>query len=303
MSTRFPQIQLGACLLPWKDDFTLDEPAFRKHIQFAIAQGFQHIYLMGTAGEGYAVTDRQFEQVVSVFYEEMQGEGLHPMVGVISLSMGQILERIRFAHNLGIRHFQISFPSWGALNDAEMMEFFRRVGGEFPEAKFLHYNLPRANRIVAGREYRRIADAVPNLVATKNSTSDYSRVADLMTHAPDLQHCFLENSFAFGCLFGECSLLCSLGLLFPKLTSQLFALGKTCQIAGLMEMHKTVNQVIAGLISHISEKHIDGAYDKMFVWLRDPTFPLRLLPPYQGLSEEEARRARETFESRYKQFV
>jgi len=300
MNTRFPQIELGACLLPWKEDFTLDELAFRKHIQSAISQGFQHLYLMGTAGEGYAVTDRQFEHVVTVFFEEMQGEGLDPMVGVIAISMGQILDRIGLAHKLGIRHFQISLPSWGALDDEEMMEFFRRVGGEFPDAKFLHYNLPRAKRIITGREYRRIADAVPNLVATKNSTSDYARIADLMTHVPDLQHCFLESSFAFGCLWGECSLLCSVGSLFPKLTHQFFALGKNRQLSDLMEMHKTINQIIISLIDHIAEKHIDGAYDKMFVWLRDPTFPRRLLPPYRTLSEEDAQFARNVFESRFK---
>ena len=59
---------------------------------------------------------------------------------------------------------------------------------------------------------------VPNLVATKNSTSDYARVADLMKHAGDLQHFFLEGGFAFGSLLGECSLLCSYDALFPKTT-------------------------------------------------------------------------------------
>ena len=28
--------------------------------------------------------------------------------------------------------------------------------------------------------------------------------------------------------------------------------------------------------------HMDGAYDKLFAALRDPRFPLRLLPPYRG---------------------
>jgi hypothetical protein len=40
-------------------------------------------------------------------------------VGIISLSMGQIIDRIRFAYRVGIRHFQISHPSWGALNDED----------------------------------------------------------------------------------------------------------------------------------------------------------------------------------------
>jgi dihydrodipicolinate synthase/N-acetylneuraminate lyase len=80
---------LTACMLPWKEDFTLDEICLREHIQSTIQAGFQHLYLMGTAGEGYAVTDRQFEQVATIFSEEMHQPGLEPMVGVISLSVNK----------------------------------------------------------------------------------------------------------------------------------------------------------------------------------------------------------------------
>lgn len=299
MPARFPQILLGAALLPWRDDFTLDEELFREHIQSIIQQGFRHIYVMGTAGEGYALTDQQFQQVVRIFHEEMQQPGLHPMVGVISLSMAQVVERIAWAHQLGIRHFQISFPSWGAVTDREMIAFFQSVCGRFPDSQFLHYNLLRAKRILTGSEYRRIADVVPNLVATKNSTSDFARIADLMTQAPELQHVFVENAFALGCLFGECSLLPSYGLLFPALARKHFELGRARQITDLLEVHKQIGQIVPRLFGHISEPRMDGAYDKLYVWLRHPAFPLRLLPPYQGFSDEEAKIARQAFEQHF----
>jgi dihydrodipicolinate synthase/N-acetylneuraminate lyase len=300
MPTRFPQILLGAAMLPWREDFSLDEPLFRAHIRSIVQQGYQHVYLMGTAGEGYALTDRQFQQVVAVFREEMQHPGLQPMVGVISLSMGQIVERIAWSHRLGIRHFQISLPSWGALTDKEMFAFFQGVCGRFPDSQFLHYNLPRTKRVVTGADYRRIASVVPNLAATKNSTSDFARIADLMVQAPDLQHVLVENAFAFGCLFGECSLLPSCGLLFPKMARRHFELGRARQIAELFELHKQISQIVPKLFGHITETHIDGAYDKLFVWLLNPSFPLRLLPPYQGFSEQEAQIAREAFEEHFR---
>ena len=78
--------------------------------------------------------------------------------------------------------FQISLPSWGTLDEAETMLFFQTVCGRFPDCRFLHYNLPRAGRIIRGREYHRIAEAVPNLVATKNSSTDYDRTADLLRY-------------------------------------------------------------------------------------------------------------------------
>ena len=48
------------------------------------------------------------------------------MVGVISLSLGTILDRIERCRAKGVRHFQISLPSWGALGDSELSEFFRQ---------------------------------------------------------------------------------------------------------------------------------------------------------------------------------
>ena len=38
-----------------------------------------------------------------------------------------------------------------------------------------------------------------------------------------------------------------------------------------------------------SQAHMDGAYDKVFAKIHDPDFPLRLLPPYAGLTEDTFR--------------
>ena len=67
MTTRFSQGNLAACVLPWKTDWDLDTEVFQEHLQRTIDLGYVDLYLMGTAGEGYAVSDKQFEQVVRVF--------------------------------------------------------------------------------------------------------------------------------------------------------------------------------------------------------------------------------------------
>jgi len=288
IKTRYPQSKLAACVLPWTDKFRLDVPVFEQHLQETIDGGCQNIYLMGTAGEGYALTDTQFQEVVETFAGLVVKPGLKPQIGVISLSMGQVIERIGFCREQGIRMFQISLPSWGILEEAERMIFFKTVCGSFPDCQFLHYNLPRTKYIVTGSDYRRIADEVPNLVATKNSTSDYARVADLMKHAGDLQHFFLEGGFAFGCLLGECSLLSSYGGLFPKLTWEFFEAGKKGDLKTLFRIHKFLNAAEPVLFGHITRNLIDGAFDKTFVWLKNPKFSNRLLPPYLGLTKEES---------------
>ncbi len=298
---RYPQANLAACMLPWTQDFGLDVPVFERHIQKSIDAGYTRIYLMGTAGEGYALTDKRFEQVVDVFASLTVREDLEPQIGVIGLSMEHIIQRIQTAYDLGIRMFQISLPSWGALNEIEAMLFFKTVCGRLPDCQFLHYNLLRAKRIIRGAEYDRICQQVPNLVATKNSSTDYARTADLMRNAPQLQHFFLEGNFAMGCTLGECSLLCGYGYLFPKTSWQFFEAGVDHDLPELFRITRLLWECTQDLFAHCQREMIDGCYDKTFIWLRDPMFPNRILPPYIGLSEEELRVCRKVFEEKYSQ--
>src|SRR5262249_3270180 len=151
-----------------------------------------------------------------VFLEETRGDEVQAMIGVISLSLPTIIERIARAREMGARRFQISLPSWGALNDAELDCFFRETCGRFPDCEFLHYNLMRTGRIITGVEYGRLAARHPNLVATKNSTTDEARLRSLLTDAPQLQHFITEAGFARAALIGECGFLISVASINPE---------------------------------------------------------------------------------------
>jgi len=296
---RYPRRHLAACELPWTPKFDLDEAVFERHVKSAIDSGHTSFYLMGTAGEGYALSDGQFRMIVEAFAAMSVRDGLDPQVGVISTSMRQVIERVGFAYDKGIRMFQISMPSWGALDESEAMLFFKTVCGTYPDARFLHYNLPRAGRIIRGPEYRRIADNVPNLVATKNSTSDYTRTADLIKHAPDLQHFLLEINYAMGCTVGPCSLLCSFASLYPKTSWRYFEAGLKGDFVEAFRICELFRQACDALAGKAARAMIDGAYDKTFVWLRDPTFPTRLLPPYFGMSRDDLDAVRREFDTNW----
>jgi dihydrodipicolinate synthase/N-acetylneuraminate lyase len=287
VTIRYPQAILISCEVPWDEQENLLEDIFRQEIRHVLGAGFRHLYIFGTAGEGYAVDLPRFRQIAGIFREETNLDGVHAQVGVIALSVAQFQERLTIAYDLGFREFQVSLPSWGPLNDREMLKFFKDVCLPFPGAKFLHYNLPRTKRVLTGLEYRRIADAVPNLAATKNTGTTVNGTMDLLRHAPDLQHFFGEAMFPTGCLHGECSLLSSFGPLFPKRTHELFGYGRTRQWDKLFpfqaEYLRGVEEVIAPLRR---QSLIDGAYDKVLVRLAGVPLPLRLLSPYESFSEE-----------------
>lgn len=297
---RYPQSVLVSCEIPWDEQENLLEAVFRREIQHTL-QHFNHLYIFGTAGEGYAVTTAQFQRIVRIFYEETRGPAVQPMVGVIGLSTANIVERIGFAYETGFRVFQISLPAWGALNNTELLTFFKDVCGAFPQAKFLHYNLPRTKRVLEGPEYRRLIDAIPNLVATKNTGGGLDRAASLMTHAAELQHFFGEANFPHGCLYGECSLLSSFGPMSPHKAWALFEAGRAGNLPAMFTLQKEFHELLVGVLGPLlAEGRIDGAYDKLLVRLGGlEEMPLRLLSPYQGFSEEQYQACKRVLQERF----
>ncbi|MBA2315693.1 MAG: dihydrodipicolinate synthase family protein [Chloroflexi bacterium] len=302
---RYPQGILVACPTPWDDRFELVEELLREEVRRVLAAGFRHCYVFGTGGEGYAVDTRRFRQVVDVFHEETRGSDVSAMVGVIGLSTPQILERLEYAHDVGFRMFQVSLPSWGPLNDIELLRFFSDTCGRFPDSRFLHYNLPRTKRVLGGRDYARLIPEIPNLVATKTTGGGMAAAEELVRDAGDLQHFMGEGNFPHGSMFGECSLLASYAELSPRMTNALFEAGQTRDAAELMRLQHAFQRLGTDLWAQPAPgPHMDGAYDKMLVKLGMlPEFPLRLLSPYQGFTEDDYRACRRLLETDYRAWL
>lgn len=298
--SRYHQTVLATCPCPWDERDRLAEPVFRAAIRKAAAVGITDLYIFGTAGEGHAVDDERFREVVDCFADETLESEIRPMVGVIGLSTGNVVGRLEHAYERGFRTFQISLPSWGAISDREVLRFFTDVCGAFPDAQFMHYNVLRAGRTLTGDDYLRVLDIAPNLVATKNTFGDITHVADLM-RVTDLQHFLGERTFALGSLYGECSLLAAYAWLQPRRSFELFEAGASGDIGTAMSLAKDYQELGTRLLGWLrTEPRMDGFYDKLLVRLGGmDEFPLRLLSPSIGASEEEFDRCKQILASEF----
>lgn len=283
---------LGTVVVPWTERGEFDELTFRRLVA-ALAEGLtRQLYIFGTAGEGYAVTDRQFARIAEAFLAASAEHAVSPMVGIISLSLPTVIERIETVRAMGGRTFQISLPSWGTLNDGELDRFFDETCGRFPDCAFHHYNLRRSGRILTSVEYARLAAAHPNLVGVKASTPDPAVVADLLTLSPRLRFFFTERGYEIARRStDDVGLLISLAAVdftFAQAYVQATPAQRTTMLPAL-------DRMAAGLKAIAAERmHIDGAFDKLIARCAVPDFPLRLLPPYCGPDEADFARFQTT---------
>lgn len=279
-----PPAILATAVVPWTERYEFDETRFRQEVHTIARTLTRHIYIFGTAGEGHAVSEKQFDEITKAFWHAAQESGVSPMVGLISLSLPAIIERIERCRALSFRTFQLSLPSWGALNDRELDAFFAETCGRFPDCQFHHYNLLRTKRLLTSVEYRRLAAAHPNFIAVKSGASDPAIVADLLTVAPRLRYYFTEMGYAIARRTHDVGFLISLASINPA-RAKAFVAGddarRTADVAELTAILATLMKLSANRF------HIDSAYDKMLFRVADRDFPLCLLPPYAGATEED----------------
>lgn len=291
---------LATAVLPWTPRLEFDEMLFRRQVRTLATGLTRHLYVFGTAGEGYAVTDRQFDHVAQVFRDCAGEHGVSPMLGIISLSLPTIIRRIERGHELGYRLFQLSLPSWGALNDRELDTFFAETCGRFADCRFHHYNLLRTKRLLGSAEYARLADAHPNFVAVKAGTSDPAVIADLLKVAPRLRFFFTEIGYIIARRTHDVGLLISLASVNHARAREFVAGDAAQREAALPDF-----EAMIGLVRELAARgyHMDGAFDKMLYRMHDPEFPLRLLPPYATASEADWLYFRDSLPPRWKPAV
>lgn len=286
---RMRPCMLGTVCLPWSSSGEFEEDLFRSAVQKLRSRGQSDLYIFGTAGEGHAVNLHQFKTVSSIFYDEQQrGGGGITQLGVIGLSVPQIKERIDIGLEIGYNSFQLSFPSWGRLNDLELNHFFDEILGSYPTSTFLHYNVGRGLRKMNGKEYSAVMQRHENLVATKSGSNSPSQMMSLLSDAPELCHFLTELDYAFASPFGAMGLLISISSLNIQRARLFFEAGQRRDVECLRQAALDLNALYHLVIGAIkSEAHMDGVYDKLFIKAEMNNFPLRLLQPYQGASEDE----------------
>jgi len=226
---------------------------------------------------------------VTAFLDQMKDvPGALPMVGIISLSMSEVIERVELGLKLGARDFQISFPSWGAVTVEEGIGFLKDVCRRFPQARFMHYNNGvRSRTKLRFADYKRICEEIPNIVAVKNPTSDITELHELFSEELPLEIYVLEYGYGYSSMFANCGLLISLLNLDFDHAWGYFKAGKNRDIVEIMRYHNEFLLIHQALFANVPTGMIDSAYDKLFVKPHIPEFPLRLLPPYTSPSDTQ----------------
>ena len=164
------------------DDGSLDFDAYRRLIDWHVAEGTNAIVAVGTTGESPTVTLEEHGELIKVAVEAARGR-IPVIAGTGGNSTAEAIELTRHAKQVGARR---DAAGRAVLQQADAGRLVPALPQDRRNGRSAGHPLQRAGRTVAdisNETMLRLAQ-VPGIVGLKDATGDMARGADLLKRLP-----------------------------------------------------------------------------------------------------------------------
>ena len=173
---------LVAIVTPMEEDGSLDLEAFRKLLDWHIAEGTDGIVVVGTTGESPTVDFDEHRLLIRTAVEHAKGR-VPVIAGTGANSTREAIELAAYAKQAGADASLTVVPYYNKPTQEGLYRHFRAVA-EAVAMPHILYNVP--GRTVADLQNEtvlRLAQ-VPNIVGLKDATANLERAAELVKRLP-----------------------------------------------------------------------------------------------------------------------
>jgi 4-hydroxy-tetrahydrodipicolinate synthase len=173
---------LVAIVTPMHEDGRLDLGAFRKLIDWHVAEGTDGIVVVGTTGESPTVDFDEHKELIRVAVQHARGR-IPIIAGTGGNSTAEAIELTASAKENGATASLSVVPYYNKPTQEGMVRHFRKIA-ETVDLPMILYNVPA--RTVADMQndtVLRLAQ-VPGIIGIKDATANIERGTDLIKRAP-----------------------------------------------------------------------------------------------------------------------
>ena len=173
---------LVAIVTPMRDDGALDLAAFRKLIDWHVAEGTDGIVVVGTTGESPTVDFDEHKELIRIAVQHSKGR-IPIIAGTGGNSTAEAIELTESAKKAGATASLSVVPYYNKPTQEGSYRHFRKIA-ETVDLPMILYNVPA--RTVADLEndtVLRLAE-VPGIIGIKDASANIERGTDLIRRMP-----------------------------------------------------------------------------------------------------------------------
>ena len=173
---------LVAIVSPMREDGSLDFDAYRRLIEWHIAEGTNGIVSVGTTGESPTVDHEEHCELIRVAVETVRGR-VPVIAGTGGNSTAEAIELTAYAKGVGADASLQVVPYYNKPTQEGLYQHFRKVA-ESVDLPIILYNVPGRTVADLSTETTLRLTQVPGIVGIKDATGDLARASDLLKRAP-----------------------------------------------------------------------------------------------------------------------
>jgi len=172
-------------ITPYDHDGRINEKAFATLVDWYAEAGCNGLWICGGTGEGVSLTPDERLQLVELAAECALGR-LKVMFHVGAITTADAVDAAKKCQTLGLDAISSVPPFFYGKSDAEIIEYYRRLGGESGLPLFI-YNLPAATGYsLSPSLIQHICAAVPRVVGIKHSSGALDQLVEIRARCPEL---------------------------------------------------------------------------------------------------------------------
>jgi len=174
---------IPAMVTPLDKDEKIDEAGIRELINYLIDSGVHGIFVCGSQGESYALTEEEKRRVIEISVDEVNGR-VPVYAGTGGVTTEETVQLSRYAVDVGADAVTIITPYFIKPSQDELYMHYKRIA-ESIDSPILMYNNPRRTNVNLEAETVKKLAEIDNIVGIKDSSGDLTLTAQYIMECPD----------------------------------------------------------------------------------------------------------------------
>jgi len=190
---------IPAMVTPFDQEGRLNEPVVRSMIRRLLQAGAHGIFVLGTNGEFFALTEDEKIELVRIAADEIGG-AVPLYAGSGAITTAETLRLSRKLEEAGADILSVITPHFVPLNQSELRSHFEAAAGS-TNLPIVLYNIPARTGIMLEAATVASLSGIANIVGVKDSSGNYEHVLQLIQQSgPDFAVLAGTDSFILSTL-------------------------------------------------------------------------------------------------------
>jgi 4-hydroxy-tetrahydrodipicolinate synthase len=161
-------------MVPLDERGQINEPEYRRYIDWLVAGGVHGLYPNGSTGEFLRFTAVERRRIVEIMADQVAGR-VPILAGAAEANVRETIDACEYYHGLGVRAVAIVSPFYYKLSPDNVYAYFREIGRNTPIDVTL-YNIPMFASPIDVPTIRRLSEECERIVAIKDSSGDLAQM-------------------------------------------------------------------------------------------------------------------------------